>query len=70
MVYLRNMNRMENIWKMKNGYFLCIKTSNKRINSIEKERMEYLYSSCICMKESGIWISSILFCGFDKKDGS
>lgn len=70
MVYLRNMNRMENIWKMKNGYFLCIKTSNKRINSIEKERMEYLYNSCICMKESGIWISSILFCGFDKKDGS
>lgn len=70
MVYLRNMNRMENIWKMKNGYFLCIKTSNKRINSIEKERMEYLYNSCMCMKESGIWISSILFCGFDKKDGS
>ena len=55
---------------MKNGYFLCIKTSNKRINSIEKERMEYLYNSCICMKDSGIWISSILFCGFDKKDGS
>ena len=70
MVYLRNMNRMENIWKMKNGYFLCIKTSNKRINSIEKERMEYLYNSCICMKESGIWISSIVFGVFDKKDGS
>ena len=70
MVYLRNMNRMENIWKMKNGYFLCIKTSNKRIDSIEKERMEYLYNYCICMKESGIWISSIVFGVFDKKDGS
>ena len=32
--------------------------------------MRFLYNSCMCMKESGIWISSIVFGVFDKKDGS